>query len=142
MSKLIICVAAVVAVAGCTDVQSERKSAKLVGEVSDSEITDDDPGEITLNAENRGNTTRTFIVELYPVGDYDEVARIYNREGDRRNAFRLGEAVAGATTGERFASVRKELNITSDVRIHAELITGENDTEIDSQVFTLRSRED
>lgn len=141
MKKLLALTALVVVASGCTQLEGQDSSSKLLGDVSDKRITSSDPGEITLNAKNNGNSTRTYIVELYPAGDYNEVVEIYNREGQRRSAFRLGEAVAGATSGQRFAVVRKKLNISSTVRVKAELYTEQNDTVLDSRTFKLRTVE-
>ncbi|PSH01820.1 MAG: hypothetical protein BRC26_02900, partial [Nanohaloarchaea archaeon QH_8_44_6] len=100
---------------------SSNPEAQLIGSVSDQKITERSPGEITLNARNMRNETSEFFVRVSPVGDYDQLVSTTNREGEETQTIQLGEAVESATTGENFAEVRKNLNITANIKVQAEL---------------------
>lgn len=107
----------------------------------DRTVTQDSPGEIKLSAENSGNET-SFHVEIKPVGDYTEIVKVTDREGNPRNQVDLGTAVQGATTAENFVQVRKKLNVTSNVRIKAKLYNEESSESLDTRIYQLSVQED
>lgn len=133
-----------VTVSGCSSTVEpvDNEKSDLMGKVSDKRVTDESPGEITLNARNRGNQTASFHVKLSPVGDYSDLARVTDREGSEITRVNLGEAVPGATTGEKFAEVRKDLNVTANVKIKAELFNETADRSIETQTYTLKMVEE
>jgi hypothetical protein len=136
-------IAVTVAVAGCTapGLNGEQSNAGLIGTVSDGEVTNESAGVITLNARNDGNAS-TFYVELRPVGDYSAIIETTDRDGNEKLRFNLGEAAEGGTTGEKFAEVRKRLNVTATVRVQAELYREDDDDVLDTQVYRLKTIEE
>lgn len=132
----------VIAVSGCAQVtESGQKDAQLLGQVSDEKITSSSPGEIKLNAVNNRNST-DFRVEIRPVGDYSNIARVTDRQGKELTEVNLGTAVKDATTGQKFVEVRKRLNVTSSVKIKAKLYNSTGKQTLDSKIYNLRSLED
>lgn len=141
MKRALAILVLVVFVSGCSQMVVDEESA-LEGEVSEPTITDDSPGEITINARNPGNETRSYYVILNPVGDYSEIVEVSDRDDNLVEGISLGEAVPGASTGERFATVEKRLNVTSTVKIRATLYEEETADEVASRIFTLRTVEE
>jgi len=140
MKKLLLAVLVVTA-SGCvniSDLGGGSSEAELIAKASDQKITADDPGEITLNARNKANSSTFYYATVRPVGDYNEVIQVADRNGDPKSGFGLGDAPEGATTGETFAQVQKELNITSTVRVKVELYNGDNDELIQSEIKKLK----
>ena len=141
MNKTLIaflCIA--IATSGCTQLLGEDR-AGLMSDVSDKKVTAEDPGEITLNAKNMGKRT-SFYVQVEPVGDYRQIVRITDREGKSQNRFNLGEAVEGATTGEKFAQVRKKMNVTANVQIEIQLYSNESKEVLDTERVRLNTVEE
>lgn len=136
---ILLCIT--VAVSGCAQVtESSKSDAQLLGKVSDEKITDSGPGEIKLNAVNNRNST-DFRVEVRPVGDYSNIARVTDRQGEELTEVDLGTAVKDATTGQKYVEVRKRLNVTSSVKIKAELYNSTGEQILDSRIYNLRSLE-
>jgi len=129
-----------VTVSGCTDSVSDSSAATLVGEVSDRTIAEDSPGEIKINAENTGNQTYFYTV-VKPIGDYSEIVTVTDRNGNPQRRVDLGDAVKGATTGEKFAQVRKDLNVTSSVKIKVELYEEGSEEVLDTETYILSTKE-
>lgn len=144
MKKVLFLVAVVIA-SGCTNVPSLSDSGsegELLVDVNDKRITSDSPGEITLNARNKQNESSFYYTTVRPIGDYTEIVQVTDRDGNPKSGFALGEAPKDATTGQTFAQVQKNLNISSEVRIKIELKEGEDQEVIDSEVKRLRLKEE
>lgn len=139
--NIILVLAAIIAVSGCTDLGNKTHAAGLVGEVSDRTVTGESPGEIKLNAKNSGNET-SFYVLVEPVGDYSKIVSITDRNEEATNRVNLGTAVKDATTGENFVQVRKDLNVTSSVKIKAELYSEDYNETLDTETYRLNTKED
>lgn len=140
--KLFAVIAVAVLVSGCTSSgSSQASSAELIGKVSDGMISDDDPGEITLNARNYGDKA-SFHVKIEPVGDYRNLIKVTDRQGKTARRVNLGGAVKEATTGEQFAHVRKKLNVSSTVRLKAELYNSTGSQPLDAETYTLKLEEE
>lgn len=141
-AALALLVATVIA-SGCTapNLNNNTPDAGLMGTVSDGEVTNESPGEITLNARNSGNRS-TFYVKITPLGDYSQIIEITDREGNEKVRFNLGDADKGGTTGEHFAEVRKRLNVTSTVKVKAELYREDQEEMLDTSVYRLKTLED
>lgn len=143
MRKILLGILVLVVVAsGCTDIGGGPSEAQLVGTTADTEVTDEDPGEITLNAKNNDNETHSYYARVTPVGDYRRIVRITTRNNQQQNRFELGEAVGEATTGEQFAQVRKEANVSSTVKVKAELYRQDGEEVLDSRIYQLKTIEE
>lgn len=84
----------------------------------------------------------SFTVKVRPLGDYSHIVRVTDRNGEAVAEVDLGSAVNQATTRERFIEVHKRLNVTSNVKVRAELYNSTSDQVLDSKIYNLRSRED
>lgn len=139
--KAAVFLSAVVIASGCTQINGflgEEKEAELQLSVSDNRVTNESPGEITLNARNLGNESTFLFALVRPVGQYDQVVRITDREGNIKSGFGLGEAPSEATTGQTFAQVHKKMNISSQARVRVELYRRNQEEVLDSQIVKMQ----
>ena len=141
MKYKILLIGLVVLASGCTDAVDRLggdREADLIVKTTDSRVTNSSPGQLTLNARNLQENATFFYALVRPVGEYEQVVRVTDRNGDIKSGFGLGEAPQDATTGEVFAQVHKRMNITSTARLKVELYTRDGDEVLDSQTVKMK----
>ena len=84
----------------------------------------------------------SFRVNVRPLGDYSNIVRVTDRSGEEVTEIDLGSAVKEATTRERYVEVHKRLNVTSNVKIKADLYNSTSKQALDTKIYNLRTIED
>mgnify|MGYP006283736753 CR=1 FL=1 len=141
MKYKILILTLVILASGCTDFEQRlggEKKAELIAQTTDSRITNSSPGRITLNARNLQANDTFFYAVVSPVGDYEQVVRVKDRNGNIKSGFGLGDAPQEATTGEVFAEVHKKMNISSNVRVKVELYNRDQVDLLDEKTLNMK----
>ena len=141
MRYAVLLLGLVILASGCTDAVDRLggdSKADLIVKATDSRVTNSSPGQLTLNARNLQENATFFYALVRPVGDYQDVVRVTDRNGDIKSGFGLGDAPQDATTGEVFAQVHKKMNITSTARLKVELYTRDGDEILDEKTVKMR----